>query len=192
MPHLIISVAHPFSTTHCCVIYTIVQQAVKSQLNITYCKVICPKANGLMESWGRGVKRHSQNYAKMHFQRKIWMRLDVLEVFPPPAKNSLLGLCYQTLLKSGRVIHQCAQKFPNISTVVWISNPVGNFYDSKQLLFFSYTHHCSVINKFFSPLHFKLIRFYRFFLTLKKKSERGRGENTTKNTISCYKDLTKH
>lgn len=58
-----------------------------------------------MESWGRGVKRHSQSYAKMHFQRKIWMHLDVLEVFPPPAKNSLLGLCYQTLLKSGRVIH---------------------------------------------------------------------------------------
>ena len=58
----------------------------------------------------------------------------------------------------------------------WISNPVGNFYDSKQLLFFSYTHHCSVINKFFSPLHFKLIRFYRFFLTLKKKVKGGEGK----------------
>lgn len=59
---------------------------------------------------GEGIflkkKMLEQSSSKMHFQRKLWMLLDVLEAFPPPAKNSLLGLCYQALLKSGRVIHQ--------------------------------------------------------------------------------------
>jgi hypothetical protein len=59
---------------------------------------------------GEGIlkkkKLLKQSGSKMHFQRKLWMLLDVLEAFPPPAKISLVGLCYQALLKSGRVIHQ--------------------------------------------------------------------------------------
>lgn len=73
------------------------------------------------------------------------MHLDVLEVFPPPAKNSLLGLCYQALLKSGRVIHHVLRN--SLTYLVWygfqiqynfIKLILGScFHDSKQLFVFS-------------------------------------------------------
>lgn len=68
--HLIICVVHPFLITHCCVIYIILHQAVKFQLNITYCKVIWPKASGLMERSGRGIKKVLTEQLKNAFSKK--------------------------------------------------------------------------------------------------------------------------